>query len=361
MINWIRKIIGNKENLIVLFIFLILFVLPVLFTKVEGVVSWRNVFKIWLDQSLLIPIFLINHWVLAPRLMLKKKYISFFASVFILIGVCAFSYYYYDEVINEKPLSQIQANDRSNPPQRRNSQQESQRPTPIPPYAHLLMYSLLIVGVDTGLLLSKEWHNNEEKKHILEKENAEMKLGILRNQVSPHFFMNTLNNIYALIDCNTPKAKEAVMKLSKLMRYMLYENEQGKVKLSKEFEFISSYIDLMKLRFAEDLSVNLVLPSNILDIEIPPMLFISFIDNAFKHGASYQKESSINIIFEIRGQNLLLTCINTKNNNNTDIEKGGLGLQNSINRLDLIYGKNYSLTINSGTELYSVELNIPIV
>jgi LytS/YehU family sensor histidine kinase len=144
------------------------------------------------------------------------------------------------------------------------------------------------------------------------------------------------------------------------MRYMLYENENGKVKLSKEFEFIQSYIDLMKLRFSDDLSVNLVLPSNYIDIEIPPMLFVSFVENAFKHGASYQKASFISIIFEIRGNSLHLTCINSKHVRPSEPENSGLGLQNSKNRLDMLYGKNYTLSVNSGDEMFNVELIIPM-
>jgi len=331
---------------IMAFVFLILFLLPVLFTRVNGEISWTHILKIWKDQSLLFVVFGLNHWLIAPKLMLRRKYSLYLLCIAGVISISSFSYYYYDNVLtsHKEKVENTNAN----------------KPTPIPPYAHLLMYSLLIVGVDSGLLFSKKWYENEENKHRLEVKNAEMQLDMLKNQVSPHFFMNTLNNIYALIDCNTPKAKEAVMKLSKLMRYMLYENEHGKVKISKEFEFITSYIDLMKLRYADDVSIRLIFPEELENLEIPPMLFICYIENAFKHGVSYQQDSFINIIFEKRDNTLRFSATNSKQPETVKHPVGGLGLQNNENRLKLLYAEYYSLTINSSDKIFNVSLEIPL-
>jgi hypothetical protein len=342
----LKRYINHIEYLIIGFIFLILFILPVLFTKVNGDISWLHVMKIWKDQALLIPLFAINHWLFVPNLLFRQKYFAYLLCTAGLIALFTFSYFYLDEVKNKKPESIIDL--------------QKKKPEPIPPYAHLLMYSLLIVGVDTGLLFSKKWHENEEKKHMLEKRNAEMQLDILRNQISPHFFMNTLNNIYALIDCNIPIAKEAVMKLSKLMRYMLYENENGKVKLSKEFEFIRSYIDLMKLRFTNEMAVHLIIPENFEDVQIPPMLFISYIENAFKYGTSYQNESFISIIFEINDNKLLFNCNNTNHAPSNKNQTGGIGLINNENRLKLLFGRNFALATKSSEQMFQVSLVIPL-
>jgi sensor histidine kinase YesM len=346
MKKWFRKSINYIEYLIIGFIFLILFVLPVLFTRINGEISWQHVIKIWKDQFLIIPVFLINHLLFVPVILFHRKYITYLLCVALLLAICTYSYYYYETYLFTKTIKK--------------NVTDNKRPTPIPPYALLLMDSLLIVGVDTGLLFSKKWHEIEEKKYKLEKKNAEMQLEILRNQISPHFFMNTLNNIYALIDCDIPKAKQAVMKLSKLMRYMLYENESGKVKLSKEFEFIKSYIDLMKLRFSDDMTIKLILPNEYQDIGIPPMLYISYIENAFKFGASYQQESFITIVFEIIGSYLVFTCNNTKQVQPERPEKGGLGMQNSDSRLKLLFGSNFFLSINSTEKMFNVELKIPL-
>jgi hypothetical protein len=346
MQNKSRKYVNHIEYLIIIFIFLILFILPVLFTRIDGEIRWNYVIKIWEDQILLLPLFVINHWIFAPKLLFKKKYLTYLICILGLIALFTFSYYYIDEVLNRKP-ERVQTAD-------------NKKPSPIPPYAHLLMYSLLIVGVDTGMSFSKKWHENEDKKNLLEKENTEMQLNILRNQISPHFFMNTLNNIYALIDCNAKSAKEAVMELSKMMRYMLYENERGKVKLSKEFVFIASYINLMKIRFADEMTVHFIIPEKYTDIEIPPMLFISYIENAFKYGASYQNESFINIIFDISDGKLNFTCTNTKYNQSTIKGDGGLGLKNNQNRLNLLFGSSYMLSINSSEKIFNVSLSIPL-
>ena len=334
------------EYWIIGFIFLLLFLLPVLFTRVDGRISWLHVTKIWKDQMLLIPLFIANRWLFVPKMLFRKNYIAYVLCVLGLITIFTTSYYYHDEVLNKRPLKE--------------SDIENKRPEPIPPFANLLMYSLLIVGVDTGLLFSKRAHEIEKKKHLLEKENAKMELDILRNQISPHFFMNTLNNIYALIDCNTPVAKESVMKLSKLMRYMLYENESGKVYLSKEFEFIRSYIDLMKLRFADGITIRFITPESFTDVMIPPMLFIAFVENAFKYGASYDKDSLISIVFAISENTLSFKCYNTIHPHLGDIEKGGLGIRNSENRLKLLFGKNYTLELSSAENIYNVDLKIPL-
>jgi hypothetical protein len=337
------------------FIFLLLLVLPVIFTRVDGAISWRNVFKIWQDRMLLIPVFVINHWLLVPRFILKKQYYLYVGLVSLMILGCTLFYYFHDEV--RTPGRAERAEKREAPP---GNKPLSSKPTPVPPYADLLLFSLLIVAVDTGLSLSKSWHQNEEDRIRLEKENARIQLAGLRNQVSPHFFMNTLNNIYALIDTDTQKSKQAMMKLSKLMRYLLYENQSGKVTLSKEFEFIRSYVDLMTLRFSDEITIHLELPEIFEEVEIPPMLFISYIENAFKHGTSYQHQSYIRIGIEVMPDRLIFTCINSINRSREIHGPGGLGMENSRKRLDLLYRERYTLDVHASEKIFTVELNIPL-
>ncbi len=342
-----EKINRNFELIIIGFIFMVLFLMPVIFTRVKNEISWLHVLKIWKDQSLLLPLFILNHWLLAPKLMLRQKYVSYLISIVLLISAFTLCYYYIDVILNVKPadLSTIAA---------------ASRPTPIPPYAQLLIYSVLILGVDAGLLFSKKWYENEEKQYILETQNSEMQLEMLRYQVSPHFLMNTLNNIYALIDLDSAKARDAVMKLSKLMRYMLYENESGKVLISKEFEFVQSYIDLMKLRFENEMIVELRIPEKFKEFEIPPLLFIAFIENAFKHGGGTDSKSKIVISFVFEDKMLVFNCFNLKSNRNTGTETGGLGIENSRNRLKMLYGQNFSLSLNSPEKYFDITLKIPL-
>ncbi len=358
-----EKYIRNIDIILMSFIFLLLFITPLIFVKDGGKISWQNVTKIWQDRVLLVPLFAINHWILIPKLVLKKKYTQFFLLAATLIILVSGSYYYIEKSSRKgqgqppPPPRREQTDDR----QPRRKPNPFQKPiNPIPPYADLLLLALLIVSVDTGLSFTKHWHDTEEDKTKLEKENIQAQLGILRNQVSPHFFMNTLNNIYSLIEADKKRSREAVMKLSKLMRYLLYENQDGKVLLSKEFEFIKSYIDLMKLRFVNDVEIKLTLPETYSDIEIPVLIFISYLENAFKFGTSYENKSSIHIHFRIEAGYLYFTCINNKNGFSQSNGIGGIGLENSKKRLDLLFQNKYDLIINETIETYTVNLKIPI-
>lgn len=355
-----RNLIGshNLDLVLMCFIFILLFVLPLIFTRVEGRISWNNVFKIWQDRVLLIPLFALNHWVLVPRLMITKRYKLYFAIVILMIVFVTVTYYLHDAPTQRrsgKPVDRIQEIGGSGP-----SRPERKNPSAVPPYADLLMFSLLLIAVDTGLSLTKNWHKSEEDRIRLENENTHVQLAMLRHQISPHFFMNTLNNIYALIDTDTKKSKESVMKLSKLMRYMLYENKSGKVNISREFEFIRSYVDLMVIRYANDIQVTLDIPDQFTDKEIPVMMFISFIENAFKHGFSYAQKSFIHIIFEILTNQIVFTCINSNTSGKTTEGDHGLGMENSRKRLDLLYGNRYRLSVHETEKIFSVELTIPL-
>jgi Histidine kinase len=358
-----KSYIRNIDTMVVLFIFLLLFLLPVIFTRENGRLIWTNVFKIWQDKILLIPLFAVNHWLLVPKLVLKKKYTSYLISVLILVSMATAGYYLYDEP--------AETGKQENPPPKKEAQfdrtainlqvQLPGRPQAIPPYAELLLFSLLILAVDTGLSFNKYWHVSEEDKVRLEKENIQAQLGILRNQISPHFFMNTLNNIYALINADRERSQQAVMKLSKLMRYLLYENKNGYVLLSKEFKFTKNYIDLMKLRFTDEVEIRLILPESYDDTEIPVLLFISYLENAFKYGTSYERKSKIEALFEISNGYLTFSCANTRNLLIVDNSQGGIGLENSRQRLNLLYGDRYELSVNENEEIFSVKLKIPLI
>jgi LytS/YehU family sensor histidine kinase len=237
---------------------------------------------------------------------------------------------------------------------------QPEAPRPIPPYANFLILSFLIVGFDTGLRSTLRWTEVQQEKVQLEKENVANQLVMLRNQVSPHFFMNTLNNIHSLVDINTEEAKESIIKLSKMMRYLLYETETEQTTLKREVEFLQSYIDLMRLRFSKKVTITLNLPSIIPEKTLPPFLFTSIIENAFKHGVSYQDESFINIEMTIGTDRLLFAVKNSKSENNQSKEFSGIGIENMRKRLNLLYPSNYHLDIIDSENLFTVNLSIPL-
>lgn len=220
---------------------------------------------------------------------------------------------------------------------------------------------LLMFGANLGTKYYFRSRRDQRKLEDLEKQNLEQQLEYLKYQINPHFFMNTLNNIHALVDIDPSKAQETIRELSKMMRFVLYEGDKSGVPLTKEFEFIRNYTKLMQLRYSDKVKITIDVPEEAPDVTIPPLMLISFIENAFKHGISYQHDSFIDIKLEISNSasNLLFTCRNSKAEKPNQ-EKGGVGLANVKKRLDLLYDKSYTLDIKDEPDIYIVELKIPL-
>jgi hypothetical protein len=345
---------------IITFVWVLLFAVPLLFGNFPDGTTWEHIFKIWKEYGLLFLLFLINRLILMPYLFFKGKRIAYFATASVLtlallwILYVNFNQNQMERRIEARELRRDLLQDR--PPRH----PLAPRPAPVPSYANLFILSILIFGFDTGLNISMRWVASEQNRIQLEKENTENKLAFLRNQISPHFFMNTLNNIHAQIDYNADEAKSSIIKLSHLMGYLLYETQENKVSLQKEIQFIKSYIELMQLRYSNKVKIEVFIPEALPKVSIPPLLFISFIENAFKYGISYQNPSFIHIVFLFEPNNLYFEVSNTVHKRDAKSEHSGLGIKNTRHRLDLIYGNNYSLNINELPESFNVKLNIPI-
>lgn len=358
------KTLRYAETALILFVWIVLLATPVLFREGNNIPVEKSVLN---QLEILIPLtilLLINRLVLVPRLLFRRKPVGYVASVLGVILVLATGIYIYSTKIKKIPperkagsvILPARGDDRPVRP----GPSPGKRSGPVPPYANFLIFSVLVAGFDTGLRSGMRWIVSENEKVNLEKENVANQLTMLKSQVSPHFFMNTLNNIHALIDTDTEEAKEAIIKLSKMMRYLLYETESEKTTLKKEVEFIESYVNLMKLRYTGKVRIILNLPAVIPDASIPPFLFTSFIENAFKHGISYQKESFI-IIDLIPGSNRLLMIVkNSKNEKNDPDGCSGIGIENTRKRLALLFGTNYHLDIIDNEDIFTVNLSIPV-
>jgi LytS/YehU family sensor histidine kinase len=144
-----------------------------------------------------------------------------------------------------------------------------------------------------------------------------------------------------------------------MMRFILYEGDKKGVPLTREFDFIRNYVTLMRLRFTDKVRINMELPTQVPDKQIPPLMLITFIENAFKHGISYQHESFIDVKAEIEGDQLHFSCRNSKAEKANE-EKGGVGLANVRQRLHLLYDNNYTLKIQDNPDIYNVQLTIPL-
>lgn len=175
--------------------------------------------------------------------------------------------------------------------------------------------------------------------------------------------MNTLNNIQVLIDMDAEKAKASLRELSVMMRFVLYEGDKNWVSVKKDIEFLRNYVKLMQLRYTDQLTVTMDIPDDIPDISIPPLIFPTFVENAFKHGVSYKHDTFVTIMLDVEDGMLIFGCINSKpreNNRQNMPTQGGVGLANVKRRLDLIYGDSYSLDIKDNDDVYNVVLRLPI-
>lgn len=228
-------------------------------------------------------------------------------------------------------------------------------------YNHILI-SGLISGFALGLGVMERLKQNEKKHKELEKERLNSELAFLKNQVSPHFFFNTLNNIYSLIGIDTSEAQDAVLKLSKLMRYLLYESEHEESKLSDEISFMKNYIDLMKLRLNNKVELTVSFPENNENLIVPPLLFIPFIENAFKHGISYREHSFIDIKMTIGDKQILFLAKNSigTSSHEGDGQHSGIGLENVKKRLNLLFPGTHKLEIDKNQDTFSVSLQLKI-
>ena len=205
----------------------------------------------------------------------------------------------------------------------------------------------------------------DESIKELEKEKLRSELEYLKYQINPHFFMNSLNNIHALIDIDKVKAQKTVVELSNMMRYVLYDKSSTFVPMEKEVKFLGSYIDLMRLRYTDKLEIKTDFSTEPQGIYVPSLLFMQFLENAFKHGVTYMKESLIEVSLKADETvgNVIFTCRNTlpESPNTTVVRTGsGIGVENARKRLELLYSGKAQLIISNNGEWYNVELKIPI-
>ncbi|MDD7886878.1 sensor histidine kinase [Flavivirga sp. 57AJ16] len=230
----------------------------------------------------------------------------------------------------------------------------------------MMLGELYVVTFVTAIKVTFDWIREHKRLVDMEKRQLETELRLLRTQISPHFFFNTLNNIYALTIEKSDKAPKIILKLSELMRYLLYETNQRRQSLTKEIICLQSYLDLERIRYGSQLKIDVNISGVIEDKEIAPMLLLSFIENSFKHGANKNVgEVNINIDFNVIEDFLHFRISNPipteKNNNAVKTLTGGIGIGNVKKRLELGYNEGeYDLDINNDGKEYIVNLKIKV-
>nr|WP_319397341.1 histidine kinase [uncultured Carboxylicivirga sp.] len=306
-------------------------------------------------------IFYINYLWLVPRFYLNNKKVIYFIIGFATIALLYFVSEYFNNTFIHNPEREkkiVEAFKRLS----------DEHVIPKPPVRQMQVYffsltSIIISGFALGLKVIEKHIATEKRQKELEKEKLNSELAFLKNQVSPHFFFNTLNNIYALIEISTQDAQASVLKLSKMMRYLLYESENGQTELKQEIDFLNHYIDLMRLRVSPKVNFEIDLPNNHLNLHVPPLLFIPFIENAFKHGISYREKSFIKIEMKVIDNQILFKCINSVSSSaesKKDEKHSGIGLENVKKRLQLLFPLKHRLDISQTDDEFSVYLSIEI-
>ena len=389
--SWLKNQSSN-ENLLYLVVWGMLFAVTLLSLYVRTVsdesttFNWNEVLVVWKLFAVYLLLFLIHNFLLAPLLVYQHRRALYFTTLIVLVAAfvtyqCSSRPKFRDFMGNRPPKMEQrfdgprQMGQHDNPPpQMENGDNPSLRdgrPEPTrfrrhqpPPFIgqHDIMAVVVLVLMFAANLGAKLYFRNRsdhKRLLVLEKQNLEQQLEYLKYQISPHFFMNTLNNIHALVDIDPSKAQNTIRELSKMMRFVLYESDKSGVPLKKELDFIHTYIKLMGLRYTDKVKITVDMPAEVPDKTIPPLMLISFIENAFKHGVSYRHESFIDVKVEADSEQLLFTCRNSKADKPNE-EKGGVGLANVRQRLNLLYDQRYTLHIHDTADSYNVELTIPL-
>lgn len=283
---------------------------------------------------------------LIPRYILKKKYLQFFA----LFTASLLLFY-----LVRTGLNYILVTKNIWP-----EAQGNQEPFTMIHIVELIIGAIYVIALVSAIKLTYDWVNEKSRNEKLEKIQLETELNFLKSQIQPHFFFNTLNNLYALVIKNSPNAPNVVLKLSEIMQYVLYEVKEPRISLMKSINYLYSYLELEKLRYGDRVKSEISIDGDIDDIEIPPLLFLPFIENCFKHGVTHDEDIKVSIDFVVQDNFLYFTVENTFSKKNETGTKHGIGIENVKRRLELLYGNKYSLKTQSQLNTYKVSLKLPL-
>lgn len=381
----------RKEHIIYSTIWAMLYASPVIniYTRMAGnpriTFSWNEILHAWEYTSTWIVMFTIHNFLLLPILLKKRKTGTYLCLSFLILLTGMFITYLNRPMHKNQYKTRMEAEWKAdslayervaavrlgdgrycspqNPMRRKPLDYQPIDPLPMLGPGELVAFfgGLLLMGMNLGVKLYFMSQRDRERQKIIDQRNLEQQMEYLKYQVNPHFFMNTLNNIHALVDIDPERAKTTIVELSKMMRHILCEGSKKLIPLTREVEFLNLYVQLMRLRYTRKVHINVDVPPQLPELKLPPLMLIIFVENAFKHGISYREESFIDIKLRVENKRLLFSCCNSKPTQvQRTNEKGGMGLQNVRQRLELLYDDDYTLDINDGEKTYEVKLDIPM-
>ena len=278
---------------------------------------------------------------LVPRYLLNQKFLHFFLGLLVLILICSFY-----TIIAQLSVNNVRELQGVTLSVGRN----------ILPFIH-------VGAIAASIKLLKYWYVQKKQTIEAEHQKTAAELKLLKAQLHPHFLFNTLNNLYSHTLDYSPKSPEIVLRLSSLLRFMIYESNVAKIPLKKEIELLQNYISLEQLRYGDRLDMSISIYGNIEDYQIAPLILLPFLENSFKHGTSRQIDQCwISLNLSMTDSNLEFKLVNSidSNHNVEEIKAGGVGLQNVIRRLQLLYKNNFKIETVKMDEVFIVNLNLAL-
>lgn len=304
-----------------------------------SVVLFNSESEIAQPKLVLVMFFLLfysNMYVLVPNLLFKNKYIWYCLSVLAILGALVVFVRFYLIYFENSEMTVDGLN--------------------VPLFSTLI---LVLIAASTSIKLFQKWIQDRQLIYELEKSKISTELEQLKNQINPHFLFNMLNNANVLTKKDPEKASQVLMKLSDLLRYQLYDSAREKVLLTSDIRFLEDFLNLEKVR-RDNFDFLISKEGDLNGVQVPPLLFISFVENSVKHNNDSIKPSYVNLYFEIRNNRLFFKCINSKPTLKAVQSSGGLGLTNIKRRLELIFPETHILTITNKPEYYDVTLTIEL-
>lgn len=347
----------REKNLILQFIILIIawaafFMLPFQFfpynRSYSPFYSQRFVNSLIATNIVCLGFYFVNGWILIPNILAKKK-----TFLYVLIVLASFFFYltvmYFIAITSPETKEFLKYA----------AEKDIHLKGPSFFSSGPMTLFLLAFVISTSSKVIAEWFSAEEIKEEIKQQQLQTELSLLKSQVNPHFLFNTLNSIYSLSVASSKRTSDAVMKLSHIMRYTLEESQKDFVMLQQEIEFINSYIQLQKLRLSDNTQIQFVTCGNIDQVMIAPLLFIPFVENAFKYGVSAHHPSDILVQLKVENNGLHFQCKNNCFLNGSITQKStGTGIINTKRRLELLYNKKHDLNISSADKQFNVSLKI---
>lgn len=288
-----------------------------------------------LTLLLFLLLFYVNMYLLVPKLLFRNKYILYSLSIFGIIAISVKIYfigrYLFDSYPAENEIN-------------------------IPLFASFV---LVLIAASASIKFFQKWMVDKQLIYELEKSKISTELEQLKNQINPHFLFNMLNNANVLTKKDPEKASQVLMKLSDLLRYQLHDSARDKVFLTSDIHFLEDFLNLEKVR-RDNFDFVISKEGDLSGVQVPPLLFISFVENAVKHNNDSTKSSYVNLFFDVRNNELYFKCVNSKPILKAVNNSGGLGLANIKRRLELLFPSTHSLKIKDDPYLYSVTLTIKL-